>query len=147
MFAPTKPSAASPCTASSSRSGGTSNATYAQSSPRAANAAFCIDGESECATGWPSSATSLVPVLTLVIEEVVVVVGEIVMHLVALADEVEPVAGRRMRGGLHRREPRIRDRCRRQPRDVRIARVVRIRAREIGLCQRLGAWHVQAVAR
>jgi len=30
-----------------------------QSSPRTANAAFCIRGESECATGWPSSATSL----------------------------------------------------------------------------------------
>src|SRR5207302_10049839 len=45
-FAPEKPSAANPVTASASRSGGTSSATYAQSSPRAAKAAFCIRGDS-----------------------------------------------------------------------------------------------------
>src|SRR5579862_1204121 len=59
-FAPANPAATSPRIASSSRSGGTSSATYAQSSPRAANAAFCIAGESERATGCPSSATSRV---------------------------------------------------------------------------------------
>ena len=66
-FAPAKPAAASPRTASSSRSGGTSTATYAQSSPAAANAAFCISGDSECATGCPSSATSRVEAVRSVI--------------------------------------------------------------------------------
>ena len=46
-LAPRKPRATSPRTASSSCSGGTPSGTYATSSPRAANAAFCIGGESE----------------------------------------------------------------------------------------------------
>ena len=46
-FAPAKPSATSPATACSSPSGATSSGTYAQSSARAAKAAFCIRGESE----------------------------------------------------------------------------------------------------
>src|SRR5437764_13410029 len=75
-------------------------------------------GESECATGWPSSATTLVAVETLVVDEVVVVVGEVVVHLVRLADEVQPVTGRGMRGRLHRRETGIRDRGRRKPDDA-----------------------------
>ena len=56
-LAPAKPPRDEPAHRSSSRSGGTSSATYAQSSARAANAAFCIRGDSECATGWPISAT------------------------------------------------------------------------------------------
>src|SRR5947209_8143711 len=102
-FAPVKPPAASPRTASASRSGCTSSATYAQSSARAAKAAFCIRGESECATGWPSSATSLVAVEMLVVDEVVVVGGEVVMALVRLPYEVQVVdvrrIGRRLDGG------------------------------------------------
>ena len=45
---------------SSTRPSSTSSGTYAQSSPRAANAAFCIAGESECSTGLPISPTSWV---------------------------------------------------------------------------------------
>src|SRR5579862_5790418 len=146
-LAPTKPSASSPRTASARSSGPTSMATYSQSSPRTANAAFCMRGESECATGWPSSATTLVAVETLVVDEIVVVVGEVVVHLVRLADEVEPVTGRRMCSGLDRREPGIRDRRRRQPEDVRVPRVVRVVARELRLGERLRTGNVQAVAR
>ena len=45
----------------SSQTGGYNTYSYyangqLQSSPQAANAAFCIDGDSECETGWPSSA-------------------------------------------------------------------------------------------
>src|SRR5205085_6148127 len=100
-------------------------------------------GESECATGWPSSATTLVAVETLVVDEVVVVVGEVVMHLVRLADEVQPVTGRGMRGRLHRRETGIRDRGRRKPDDVWVPRVVRVIARELRLSERLRARNVQ----
>src|SRR5690349_10238268 len=81
-FAPAKPSAAS---------------------PRAANAAFCIRGESECSTGWPSNATYLVAVEMLVVDEVSVVGGEVVMALVRLPHEVQVVdvrrIGRRLDGG------------------------------------------------
>ena len=45
-------------TASASRSGGVGSGTYAQSSPSAANAAFCIRGDSECSTGQPMMPTS-----------------------------------------------------------------------------------------
>ena len=43
--------------ASRSASGATSSGTYAQSSPRAANAAFCIRGESDPETGCPTRPT------------------------------------------------------------------------------------------
>ncbi len=43
-FAPAKPRASNPRTASSSSCGSTGSGTYAQSSPRAAKAAFCIRG-------------------------------------------------------------------------------------------------------
>ena len=55
-----EPSAARPRTASASRSGGVGSGTYAQSSPSAANAAFCMRGESECSTGQPTIPTSVV---------------------------------------------------------------------------------------
>ena len=38
--------------------GATSNATYVQSSPPAANAALCSAGDSECPTGWPMTAAT-----------------------------------------------------------------------------------------
>ena len=59
-FAPANPSASSPRTASSSRSGAVGSATYAQSRPSASNAALCIRGESECSTGQPMIPTSRV---------------------------------------------------------------------------------------
>src|SRR5512133_2856370 len=85
-------------TAPSSSSSRTSRTTYSQSSPAAAKAAFCIRGESECATGWPSRATS-VAVLGLVLEEVLVVRREVVVLVVRLAHEVEVVDLRGGRGG------------------------------------------------
>src|SRR6476620_9248137 len=82
--------------APSSSSGKTSRRTYSQSSPAAAKAAFCIRGESECATGCPRRATS-VAVLGLVVEEVLVVRREVVVPVVRLAHEVEVVDVRRVR--------------------------------------------------
>src|SRR5262249_3553657 len=59
-LAPAKPSAARPATASPSAAWSTGSGTYAQSSPRAAKAAFCIRGDSDPDTGSPSSPTSVV---------------------------------------------------------------------------------------
>ena len=59
-FAPAKPVATRPRTASPSRSGGVRSGTYVQSSPSASNAAFCIGGESECAVGQPSRPINVV---------------------------------------------------------------------------------------
>src|SRR5262249_25413783 len=103
-LAPTSPAAASPRTASAKRSRGTSRATYTQSTPHAANAAFCIRGESECATGCPSSATThVVPLIAMrvrVVLEVAVARREEVMHVIRLPHEVEVVDLRRTRGRL-----------------------------------------------
>ena len=64
-FAPAKPSATSPRTPSSSRSGPTPSGTYAKSSASAAKAAFCIRGESEPTLGSRRSPTSrVVPPIT-----------------------------------------------------------------------------------
>ncbi len=64
-FAPANPNATRPRSASSSSSGSTCSGTYAQSRPRAANAAFCMRGESDAATGFPISPTRRVsPVIT-----------------------------------------------------------------------------------
>ncbi len=46
--------------ATSNRSAETGNGTYAQSSPISRNAAFCIRGERECATGSPITPSSRV---------------------------------------------------------------------------------------
>src|SRR5918996_4887686 len=56
---------------------------------------------------------------------------EEVVHLVRLAHEEEVVLARRMRRRLDRRQPRVRDRRRRQPREL--ARVVRVVALELRL--------------
>src|SRR6266513_2484205 len=85
----------------------------ATSSLAAAKAAFCIRGDNECDTGWPSSTTS-VAVLRLVLEEVLVVRREVVVLVVRLAHEVEVVDLRGVRGRLERRGPGIVDRRRRQ---------------------------------
>src|SRR4051812_41269461 len=100
-------------TAASSSSGRTSRRTYSQLSPAAAKAAFCIRGESECATGCPRSTTS-VAVLGLVLEEVLVVRREVVMPVIGLAHEIEVVHLCGMRGCLERRHARVVDRRRRQ---------------------------------
>src|SRR5690349_2292378 len=146
-FAPTKPSVCSARTAATGFS--TSNAPYVQSSPRAANAAFCMRGDSECATGRPSSATWLirsaaVAVRALVLRERARAGGEEMVHLVRLADEVEVVDLRRVRSRTDRREPRVRDRRRRQ--SEHLARVVRAVAVELGLADRLGRLDVEPVA-
>src|SRR5262245_16273992 len=112
-FAPAKPSASRPRTASCKRSGSTSSATYVQSRPRAANAAFCMRGESECETGWPRSATTrvtthplFVAVRDLVVDEVLEARREVVVHPVRLAHEIQVIDARGVRRRLHRREPR-----------------------------------------
>src|SRR5206468_7472599 len=92
-------------TAASSSSGRTSRRTYTQSSPAAAKAAFCIRGESECATGCPRRKTS-VAVLGLVMEKVLVVRREVMVLVVRLAHEVEVVDVCGMRGRLERRHTR-----------------------------------------
>src|SRR5204862_5207581 len=130
-------------TASSSSSGRTSRRTYSQSSPVAAKAAFCIRGDNECDTGWPSSTTS-VAVLSLVLEEVLVVRREVVVLVVRLAHEVEVVDLRGVRGRLERRGPGIVDRRRRQA--VVHPRVVRRRVVQLGLRERLGRRDVEPVA-
>src|SRR5206468_3101292 len=114
--------------AASSSSGSTSRRTYSQSSPAAAKAAFCIRGDSECATGCPRRTTSI-PVLGLVLEEVLVVRREVVVLVIRLAHEVEVVDVGRVRGRLERRHAGVVDRRRRQavvqPRVVR-RRVVQL---------------------
>src|SRR6185503_14725684 len=121
-------------TAASSSSGRTSRRTYSHSSPAAAKAAFCIRGDSECATGCPRRTTS-VAVLGLVLEEVLVVRREVVVAVVGLADEVEVVDLRRMRRRLERRHAGVVDRRRRQA--VVQPCVVRRRIGQLGLRQRL----------
>src|SRR5262249_34768278 len=59
-LAPAKPRAARPATASVTAAWWTRSGTYTQSSPRAANAAFCIRGDSDPDTGSPISPTSVV---------------------------------------------------------------------------------------
>src|SRR6476646_11618168 len=129
--------------APSSAAGSTSRRTYFQSSPVAAKAAFCIRSESECATGWPSRATS-VAVLGLVLEEVLVARREVVVLVVRLANEVEVVDLRGVRGRLERRNPGIVDRRRRQA--VVHPRVVRRRVVQLGSRERLGRRDVEPVA-
>src|SRR4029078_38934 len=131
------------CTAVSSSWGAMSRRTYCQSSPAAAKAAFCIRGDSECATGWPSTTPS-VAVLRRVLEEVLVVRREVVVPVVGLADEVEVVDLRRMRCRLESGYAGVVDRGRRQA--VVQPRVVRRRVLELGLGQRVGGWGVVPVA-
>ena len=59
-FAPAKPAAASPRTAVAQLLGRDVERDVRPVEPAAAKAAFCICGESECATGCPSSATTRV---------------------------------------------------------------------------------------
>src|SRR5205809_6820302 len=106
-------------------------------------------GESECATGCPSRATCRVTVLPVAVlrQELVVRVparGEEVMAVILLARVVEVVDVRRVGGRTDRREPRIRDRRRRQT--VVEARVVGGRVVELGLMDRLGRWDAEPVA-
>ncbi len=58
-FAPANPLSTSEATVSSSSSSSTGMSTYFQSRPNAWNAALCMRGESECATGLPRSPTRL----------------------------------------------------------------------------------------
>src|SRR5205085_1884544 len=91
---PANPSAATPRSAGSSRSGATGIATYAQSMPSSANAALCITGDREWSTGQPITPERRVapPIgrSAAMREEVVVVVREVV-RAVALGDVVQVV--------------------------------------------------------
>src|SRR5581483_6690801 len=143
-FAPAKPSARRARTAS--RGSATSHATYVQASPHAANAAFCIRGDSDSATGRPSSATftsAAVAVRALVLGERARAGGEEVVHLVGLAHEVEVIDLRRVRRRLERGETGVRDGRRRKGRAV--ARVVRARALELRFPDRLVGRDVEPV--
>ena len=92
-----------------------------------------------------SSALTAVPVRALVLRERGVAGREEVVDLVGLADEVEVVDLRRMRGGADRRQPGVGDRRRRQAGEL--ARVVRVVALQLRLEDRLRRRDVQPVAK
>ena len=142
--------------------------------PSAANAAFCIGGDSECDVGQPSRPTSVVvprisisregswreyprradppwlhrrsaagvAVLAHLAQERALARREEVPLRAGNADVVEVVHRGRMGGGLDRGETRIRDRRRRQAREL--PAVVGVVARDRSLGQRLGARDVRA---
>src|SRR5438874_5634976 len=141
-FAPANPSVCNAATAATASS--TSKAEKCQSSRAAAKAAFCIAGESEWATGWPSSATWLA--IAVLREELVVrrpARREEVVPVILLARVVEVVDVRRVRCGPDRGEARDRDRRRRQAEAE--ARVVRRRIVELRLSDRVRRRDVQPV--
>src|SRR5216684_8663328 len=113
------------------RSGSTSSALYRCGSPSALNAALCIAGEREWATGWPNKYTSLmrgadsgsryfssVPVFDAVRLLLFERLREgVVAGPVVLRHEVEELVRHRLRRALERCHARVADRRGRQPRD------------------------------
>src|ERR671934_2585072 len=86
------------------------------SNPRAWKAALCIAGDSECATGSPSSRILLRTLLHVLLVLRQRLREGVITRAVALRDEEEEVGLGRLRGARDRRLARGRDRRRRESR-------------------------------